>query len=632
MLEILYKVYYNKFSYILVFTEIAYMAKFKCIVCGKLFDRVGNGVYCQGPHYRPCPVCGKPVAFRRPKEPIRCCSKECVNKMALESKRKNLGMRKCEICGKMYQPNDVSQKYCSGSHETKCVICGKSIIYTCHPSDKPNTCSEQCKEELRMRTNVERWGYRNPAYSESVRKKISASNISGSVGAVKRASTLSSMYGDGVVNPFQIPSVIAHNKKLLHDPEFLAHRYDEYKKKTGYDSPGSNPETHRKRLETRAEHGPYESFSRAIITHNMLDSSKVDNFLAFKEDPKNYILKHYSHKPTIDELRTDLGVTDTPIYEILNTWNITNLTDRTRSCVELTIQHFIESLGVVVDPDNRDIIKPKEIDLWMPEYSIGVEYDPTFTHNSTVGAFGGDRPKSPSYHKHKSDAVREQGAFLFHIFGYEWVNSKQIIKSMLRNLFGKNSESIGARKLHVDVVPYEDACIFLNTNHLQGSVSAKVFLGLYSDSSELISIMTFNRMRSTVGKTSDCDDSVWELSRFCNKLNTSVPGGASKLLKHFIDMYHPKKIISFSDDAHARGNLYDKLGFTKIHTTAPRYVWVDRYDKLVYNRVACQKNKLRKLLSDPDIDIEHKTEVEIMTDHGFLQVFNSGVTKWEMTL
>ena len=146
---------------------------FKCVVCGKLFDRVGNGVYCPGPHYRPCPVCGKPVEFRRPKEPVRCCSKECVNKKALESKRKNLGMRKCKICGKEYQPNDFSQKYCSGPHETKCIICGKTIVYTCHPSDKPNTCSEECKEALRMRTNVEHYGCSNPATNDEIRKKIS---------------------------------------------------------------------------------------------------------------------------------------------------------------------------------------------------------------------------------------------------------------------------------------------------------------------------------------------------------------------------------------------------------------------------------------------------------------------------
>ena len=142
--------------------------------------------------------------------------------------------------------------------------------------------------------------------------------------------------------------------------------------------------------------------------------------------------------------------------------------------------------------------------------------------------------------------------------------------------------------------------------------------------------MTFNHMRSTLGLT-NTSLNTWELSRFCNKLNTNVIGGASKLLKYFIENYNPEKIVSFSDVAHTKGNLYNTLGFKQISISDPGYVWVNLKDDSYYTRVSCQKRNLRKLFSDESIDIENKTEREIMIEHGYVQVFDSGVIRWEWT-
>ena len=607
------------------------MALYKCELCDTWFERVGNAIYCPGPHTRPCPICGKDVPYHRPSEPIKCCSRKCSNIKLMQTKRNNLEMRKCELCGTWYQPDDVSQKYCKGPHETNCVICGKKIIYTCHPSDKPKTCSVECSNALRAQTCIERNGCTNASEIPEVRAKISAANSKGGVGDLKRKHTLNIAYGDNVNSTFQIPSVVEHYKELLTDPEYKSHRFDNYRERTGYDHPAKNPETHRKRLETRAAHGPYENFIKSVIAHHMTDSSKIDKFLEFRDDPIEYIKSNFSYTPSVSELCECLGVTSTPIYEILADADAREYTERRRSSVEYSIQKFVESLGVNVVPNNRKVIPPNEIDIWIPDYSIGIEYNPTYTHNSTKAMYSG-HVKPRTYHKQKSDRVAESGAFLFNIFGYDWEHKRPIIKSMIKNLLHKTENSIGARKLTIKTVPYRDACEFLNKNHLQGALSAKIFLGLYTSDGELISIMTFNHLRNTMGKTKIATNDVWELSRFCNKLNTSVPGGASKLLKYFVNTYHPSKIISFSDNAHVKGALYENLGFTKLHTTQPRYVWADRNDKIVYSRVACQKNKLRKLFNDPTIDIEHKTEVEIMSEHGFLQVFDAGVTKWELSV
>lgn len=53
-----------------------------CLLCGKEFHPISNTtLYCNGPHYKPCPICGKPVLIKYPYQPTPGCSTECTNKL-----------------------------------------------------------------------------------------------------------------------------------------------------------------------------------------------------------------------------------------------------------------------------------------------------------------------------------------------------------------------------------------------------------------------------------------------------------------------------------------------------------------------------------------------------------------------
>lgn len=55
----------------------------KCKECGKLFvPRNPRQQYCDELHYRPCPVCGKPVEAKYLSDPARVCSNECKKILA----------------------------------------------------------------------------------------------------------------------------------------------------------------------------------------------------------------------------------------------------------------------------------------------------------------------------------------------------------------------------------------------------------------------------------------------------------------------------------------------------------------------------------------------------------------------
>ena len=91
--------------------------------------------------------------------------------------------------------------------------------------------------------------------------------------------------------------------------------------------------------------------------------------------------------------------------------------------------------------------------------------------------------------------------------------------------------------------------------------------------------------------------SKYELLRFCNKLNTTVIGGASKLFNYFIKKYDPESIVSYADRRWSQGNLYEKLGFQLYNESKPNYYYVIK-NKRVY-RFNFRKDQLIKKYNCP---------------------------------
>jgi hypothetical protein len=98
--------------------------------------------------------------------------------------------------------------------------------------------------------------------------------------------------------------------------------------------------------------------------------------------------------------------------------------------------------------------------------------------------------------------------------------------------------------------------------------------------------MLFNKPRLGIGNNYDG----YELSRFSNKLNTSVIGGADKLLKYFIKTHQPKQIISYADRRWSQGDLYQKLGFVETHKNKTNYWYI--INNIRKHRFGFRKNKL----------------------------------------
>ena len=274
---------------------------------------------------------------------------------------------------------------------------------------------------------------------------------------------------------------------------------------------------------------------------------------------------------------------------------------------ELEINDFIKSINVEIDTNNREILDGKEIDILISSFNVGIECDGLIYHSELYN-------KDKNYHITKTNIAKEKNIQLIHIFEDEWLYKKEIVKSRLNNLFYKNEYKIYARKCQINIVSNKDVKIFLENNHIQGYVPSKINLGLYYND-ELVSLMTFGNLRKCLG--SDSKEQHYELLRFCNKLNTSVIGGASKLFNYFKKNFNPKEIISYCDLRWSNGNLYEVLGFNLSHISKPNYFYVNNGKR--ENRFNYRKDKLIEQGFD-----KNKTEHEIMLDRGYYRIYDCG--------
>ena len=223
---------------------------------------------------------------------------------------------------------------------------------------------------------------------------------------------------------------------------------------------------------------------------------------------------------------------------------------------------------------------------------------------------------SSNYELNRRNKSREHNRLSIHIFEDEWLYKCDIIKSRIRNLLKITQCKIYGRNCVIKEVSNSDAMSFLNLNHIQGGIYCKYNFGLYYND-ELVSLMTFGSLRKSLG--SNIEDKSYELLRFCNKINTNVVGGASKLFKYFLEKINPNKVISYCDLRWSDGNLYETLGFLFSHKSKPNYFYVDENKRIRENRFKYRKDKL---ITD-GFDKE-KSEHEIMLDRGIYRIYDCG--------
>ena len=493
-------------------------------------------------------------------------------------------------------------------------------------------CSIKCSNESETKrekveqTNLERYGCKAPAQSEEIKKKT-------------REICLEKY---GVENPLQLPEFKLKNAEThmrLYGgfgmaSEISRKKYEETcLEKYGTIYPSQTKKLIDKTKQTNLERYGYtcnmnrpeirEKSKQALKNKSkeshplLIDYTDVDNWICkcpHSECTKCKEKVYYTRRSIqLDRERdkTELCTRLLPIGD-----------DGTKNTsIEIFVRNILDELGIEYITNDRTILKPKELDIYIPSKNIAIECNGVYSHSTLY--------KSTSYHIDKFKSCRSQGIQLLSLWE-DWIKSKpEIIRSIIRSKFGVFDRRIGASKCKIKEINSTVTNTFLINNHIQGTTSHRVAYGLY-EKEELVAVMTFGRKKA-LGGNHEKEDNQWELSRFCTKQDLQVIGGAEKLLKYFIKMYNPKSIVSFSANDISNGNLYRKLGFETNNSISNSYWYIDPVDMIRYHRLTFSKSSIVRYGWKDKID-DSWTENQVMYEHGYLRIYDSGITKWILNL
>jgi hypothetical protein len=313
---------------------------------------------------------------------------------------------------------------------------------------------EKCKkiiEEKRERTNLKKYGCKNPASSQEVKNRKEKTNIrkygcknpfSSEIVKKRIRETLQKKYG--VENPSLLDTVKNRKTKTT-------------KERYGVENPSCFEFFRKKRKETwLKKYGTEHPFSCIEI----LEKRKKTWLQKYGTD--NHVKKHISNlddwENSFSEIYEKFHGNEREISKYFSV-DISTIRKRALKCglrekfvsfssYEKEIGEFLAENEISFEFRNRNILNGSEIDILIPEYGIGIEFHGLYWHSF-------NNKKDKFYHYRKYMEAKNRNIVLLQIFEDEWNFSREKIREILkaflyRNFFFIDTIDTTSKKLLID--------------------------------------------------------------------------------------------------------------------------------------------------------------------------------------
>ena len=513
--------------------------------------------------------------------------------------------------------------------------------------------------QRRKRTNLAKYGTENPAQSEKVQSKLKATKTQKGETIPTLAKFFNRDYATikRILEELDIKPCLRtrSNQKFYNSlvketiQKFLNEHEDMRKflylqtcmKKYGKENISQIDEIKAKKKQTTLSHYGVENFSqlestrkklseRAIRTnksrmtkgkmtrqkviedfekeHDCISLTHLNNLYNFGYDRAGRF-SEIIHKLGLEyyTFKSSLFICNKDIDKILNYREVCS--EKQTSFFEREIISYIQTMyqGGIIS-NNRYIIPPKELDIYIPEKRLAIEFDGLYWHSELF--------IEKNYHLDKTLDCEDKEIRLMHIFEDEWIFKKPICKSLLASALGVYEHRYYARKCSVRRIDSQTTRKFMDENHIQGYIKASDNYGLfYGDT--LIQAVSLGKSRFKSNET--------ELLRMATVLNSQVIGGFSKLLKHAMDDLNISVLYSYVDRRLFNGKGYEAVGFRQESTSSPSYFYFKGLKR--ENRLRYQKHKLSEMFENFDPKL---TEKENMLRNNYHIIYDCGTLKMRL--
>lgn len=297
------------------------------------------------------------------------------------------------------------------------------------------------------------------------------------------------------------------------------------------------------------------------------------------------------------------------------------------SRMEQALAEWLIDQGLTLERNDRTLLGGLEIDIYLPEHRLGIEFNGCYWHSDGV-------MRNPHQHEEKLQRAEQAGIRLITVWDYDWQAREDIVKRHLLHALGRDTQPrIHARQCDLAPVAPAVARAFYDQHHLQGGVGRPGIqgFGLYH-AGELVACMSFLQGGSRRGKHGDDE---WELIRYATAC--PVRGGASRLFASARRALAPLRVWSYSDRQHFSGGLYPTLGFVLDGQLAPDYRVLDQRSNKLWPKAAWQRKNIPKRLRELGIDdpfdpaTDPRTEREMQALARVLRIRDAGKLRWVWT-
>jgi hypothetical protein len=338
---------------------------------------------------------------------------------------------KCKYCDNNVKWKKIQKRYYD--------YCGVKCVALGTVSKKEKTC-------------LSRYGSKNPSQVDSIRQKVEKTmiknhgmkcNLSTNKNKTKVKETCLKKYG--VEYSGAVPEKIKKTKETW---------FANY----GTDNPFANTKIKEKIKNTNIQKYGVEHNKHRHISQESLKKTQDKSWL---------IDQHHNQKKSLLSIAEELGYANSSSMVVIFKRHDIEVKHFFQSAAEHEIVDYIKSIySGEVQQGCRSIIKKQELDIYLPEKQMAIEYNGIYWHSIEQG-------KTKDYHLNKSILAAEKGIQLIHIFEDEWNDNKELIKNRIANLLGVDDIPGGELLIDQNNISFIDvptaACLskfksFLNSN------------------------------------------------------------------------------------------------------------------------------------------------------------------------
>lgn len=199
---------------------------------------------------------------------------------------------------------------------------------------------------------------------------------------------------------------------------------DNFIKKHGVDNPGKLPD-HKEKSENT-------SLSKYGVS-NFKYVGMADEGIRLLRNPD--LLQEELKTKTIDEISKESKLSRNTIRRKIYDHGLVQHKKDT-SVPESELFEFLLSNYPDITRCRRDIIKGHELDIFIPQYNVAIEFNGVYWHSERGG-------KDRWYHWNKTNACLSNGVKLIHVYEDEWDNQKEAVMENLLDIISKNFDRNG---------------------------------------------------------------------------------------------------------------------------------------------------------------------------------------------